>query len=754
MRLLNNMLLTPIGLCCATHGVDSIAQTPVVNKNPNIILIVADDLGYSDLRSYGGEIETPAIDRMAAEGVRFRQFYNQGKSEPTRAALMTGMYHGRAGIELENPAATLGEVMRTGGYRTYLVGKWHLPRIPVRKEQTPVERGFDAFYGIYAGASNYFASGLGKNVISLDSDKPGDFITTYDLSRFQPHDQWGKGEDSLRFLFQTSFPEGYYTTDAFGDHAMEFINDAVVNHSDRPFFLFLSFTAPHTPLQAPVPLIEKYRSRYEKGWDVIREEKWHRLRYLGIVDPHWSLPPWRDDVPRWDELSEEQRSKEAHRRAVYAAMVDNMDQNIAKVLNQLDELGIADNTLVLFISDNGAQPYDNATPAMRKVDPSHPDSRWCMGAVWASLSNMPFRYNKQSQHHGGNCTPLVARWPLVVAPGTITDEPGHVIDLMATFVDISDADYNSLDVPPMDGSSLLPVFKGGDRPPPSWGFEFGQTEFAVIKDDWKLVNFRSGPWRIFNIKDDRTETNNLAWKYPEKVKELADFHREWALDVYGTTSSTFDELLTIDEMGSQHMRYTEVLTSDRLGFYSNPPVNITLSGIGDVSDPHVSEIHEIRTVESSGTGMTGATEDEFTFVYKPFTGDGEVIARFESANGTGSSDNIQFGVMMRESEDTASPFVMTGINQVSGFAIQVDRKSSGGKSAVASSHDGISGQIFLRLKRRGNVFTSSYSTDQYVWVDFATTTVSMPDQLITGLAVASGGSDVAEVVFREWDNIE
>jgi arylsulfatase A-like enzyme len=750
-----NLLLAPLGICFLGLSTDAKGLgNASERKAPNIIYILADDMGYSDLGCYGGEIETPAIDRMASEGLRFRQFYNQAKCEPTRAALMTGLYHGRAGLSLQNPGATLGEALRTGGYRTYIVGKWHLPKNPTRKEQTPVERGFDAFYGLYDGASSYFPSGIGRNNVSLDSDVAGEFLTPYSLEHFRPHDQWGMGEDAGRFMLQSTFPAGYYMTDAFGDHAVHFIDDAVSNHPDRPFFLYLSFNAPHTPLQAPVPLIEKYRGYYSKGWDQIREEKWQRIQKLGLVDPQWSLPPWRADVPAWENLSEAEQEKEAHRRAVYAAMVDNMDQNIAKVLDRLDELGIAENTLVMFMSDNGAQAFDNTTSNQRLVDPSHPDSQWCMGTVWASLSNMPFRYNKQSQHLGGNCSPFVARWPAVIKAGGLTDEPGHIIDLMATFVDIGNADYNSLDVPPIDGESLMPVFEGGTRQPPLWGFEFGRMDFAVIQGDWKLVNFRSGPWRLYNLKEDRTEMNNLAWKYPEKVKELADFHYEWAMDVFDNHNRTHPgRNMIIGENDAQHMRYTAVLNSDRLGFYSNPPIGVDVDAVGNADESIVRETHEVWSVTSRSSGLIQTHSDGFTFISMPLDGDGEVIAYVEMVEEGVDLENLLLGVMMRESKEPGSPFVMTAINPLSGAANQLNRARSRTASSATHVDAGIKAPLFVRLRRDGDLFVSSYSVDTYEWTDFSVTSVSLKEKLFAGLAVSSGGSETARVIFREWDNI-
>ncbi|MGE9271245.1 MAG: arylsulfatase, partial [Verrucomicrobiales bacterium] len=505
---------------------------PDRSDGPNVIYIIVDDMGYSDLGCYGGEIETPHIDSLAAQGMTFRQFYNNAKCETTRASIMSGLYHGRGGNT--SAGATLAEAVKTSGYKTYAVGKWHLGT----GSSIPVMQGFDHFYGFYGGYSDYFPAGIGTSTVKRDAAEAGDFVSAYPDSSFNTV--------SSNVSNQTSFPDDYYMTDGLGDNAVAFIQDAVTNHADQPFFLYLAFNAPHTPLQAPADLIDKYRGTYMEGWDKLREEKWERQKELGLIDPEWQLPPLRDDIPQWDDLSADEKDREDHRRAVYAAMMDSVDQNVGKVLDQLRASGIEDNTLVIFTGDNGAQAFDNTSD--RSSSPSDEDSRWSMGPAWAAYSNAPFRYHKQSQHQGGICTAFIARWPEVISPGTMTDQPGHVIDVMATLVDLSGADYDSLKkdngdpVPPMDGSSLRPIFEGETRPEPNyWGFEYGISEFAVIQGDWKLTSFSGSPWRLYDLKKDRTETNNLRWDYPEKVQELAALYDEWAIDVWGNTTRTFAE---------------------------------------------------------------------------------------------------------------------------------------------------------------------------------------------------------------------
>jgi arylsulfatase len=719
---------------------------PPISSGPNIIYIIADDMGYSDPGCYGGEIDTPNIDRLAEEGIRFRHFYDCAKCETSRSSLMSGLYHGRSGLNIQN-GASLGSAMQSGGYRTYAVGKWHLGDVAGRR---PTERGFDNYYGHYSGASPFFPSGIGSNKIYRDTAEPNNFISAFEPTYFT--------QDSSTFSRQTSFPSGFYLTDAFGDNAVEFIDDAVENHTNRPFFMYLAFNAPHTPLQAPVAAINKYRNTYTNGWDVLRQERWQRQLASGLVDPQWQLPNLRDDIPRWDDLDAAAQDAEDHRRAVYAAMIDVMDQNIGKVLDHLDQLdatthpGILTNTLVIFSSDNGAQAFDNATEAHRLVNPDDPDSKWNQGAGWAALSGTPWRYYKQSQLQGGICTPFVARWPGTIAEGQTTDQPGHFVDVMATFVDVADIDYASLTdlggspVPPMDGKSLQPIFTGGTRPAPDyWGFEYNRSEFAVIKGDWKIAAFSSSPWRLYNLKDDRTETRNLRWENPAKMQELAALYDAWAADTYGSSVSTYANRDTLAEL-RQELRYEVALTG---ALYSEPSIGITVTNIGTVVNTGVEDHWEILPIQTASAGV-GGTADSFTFVCKPFFGDGELIAQVESLSGMLAAGHA--GVMLRETLANDSAFVMSALKS-SGQAEQTLRSTAGDPLASFSTGSGIAAPAFLRVKRVGDVFTTSYSTDGFLWVDIATSTNAMGPAVYAGLAAASGGGGTtATLTFREWEN--
>jgi len=694
---------------------------------PNIIFIIADDMGYSDIGCYGGEIATPNLDRLASEGLRFRQFYNNAKCETTRSALMSGRYHVLSGLHVQN-GTTLGAVAKSGGYQTYAVGKWHLG---ADAGETPVERGFDNFYGFYGGGTSYFNPG--PNSIRLDCMTAGNFVSAYPDSNFT--------KDNGTKSRQTTFAPDYYSTDSFGDNAAAFVKDAVTKHPDRPFFMYLAFNAPHAPAEAPGPLVEKYKLLYAKGWDQLRQGKWARLKASGLVDPQWQLPSFPPDVPRWESLTQKEKDFEILRRANYGGQVDSMDQNIGKLLAMLDKLdasthpGLVKNTIIMFISDNGCAGHDAS--ATRNQGPG-----------WATLSNTPFRYFKQSQQQGGICTPMVVRWPQVIAPGTITDQPGHVIDIMATLNDVGQADYNAqktpagTPVPPMSGASLLPIFKGGTRPPPDWGFELHQNEFAVIQGDWKLASFRSSPWRLFNLRNDRTETRNLRFDNPEKAKELAARFDQWAPERIRWIHR--DDINKV--VGAEpDFRYGNSVHK----LYSEPSLGLTLSNIGKVSKATVSDEAEYCLIHTACTGF-GNGSDNCTYLNKPFQGDGQVTAQLETSTGTTAASRS--GVMIRESLDPGSPFVMTAIAP-DRTVIQIVRSVKDGPVTAQAAPGKAKLPAFLRVQRQGDQFTSSYSVDEYYWKDFATVTHPMRAAVFGGVAAASGSAETrAYFQWREWEN--
>ena len=500
----------------------------MTDNRPNIVLIMADDLGFSDLGCYGGEIETPHIDSLAEDGLRFRHFYNNAVCMPTRASLLTGLYPhqvgaGSSGTLSDANNVTLAEVLRSAGYRTLMVGKWHNGSRP---HELPVNRGFDRYWGLLSGCSNYFNPGLKRD---------GEPEPAHKLEgNTRP---WGFDEEVVRPY--TPEDRDFYLTDAFTDKALEFLD--LYGHEDRPFFLYLPHCAPHFPMQAWPEDIAKYRGRYLTGWEEVRRLRYERMLQMGLVDAHWGVSPPDDRAPSWADV--EDRDDWDLKMAVYAAMVDRMDRGIGRVLERLNELGKEGNTLVLFLSDNGGcAQHINRTP---EVPPGPVDSYHTVSAPWANASNTPFRLFKVFDHEGGISTPLIARWPEGIGGGGgITNEVGHIIDFMPTFAELAGAsyptEYDGREVLPMEGRSLVPALEGGtlgERGPLFW--EFGGCR-AVREGRWKLVT--QGPerehvamqippgqegWELYDMEADRCELNDLSAELPGKVEELASLWLAW-----------------------------------------------------------------------------------------------------------------------------------------------------------------------------------------------------------------------------------
>src|SRR5690606_38431640 len=404
-----------------------------LKNKPNILFILTDDLGYSDLGCFGSEIKTPNLDQLAMNGVRFTQMYNSARCCPSRASLLTGLYPHQAGVGLmtedrETPgyrgflkdeSVTLAEVLKTGGYKTYMSGKWHVGK------QGPIKRGFDEFYGLLGGFTSFWDE---KDYSRLPNDRP------------KRH--YAEGE--------------FYATDAITDYAIDFLEDA--RKDDRPYFLYLSYNAPHFPLQAPKDEIAKYEQVYEKGWDAIREERLARMKQLQIIEDELELTPrseyWDRDReiqgtnPAWDSIDPDRKKDLVKRMAIYAAMVDRMDQNVGRVLENIREHGELDNTLIIFCSDNGAcaewDPwgFDNWITTSNFLDRNadlermgEADRYNSYGSAWANASSTPLRMYRHYGHEGGISTPMIAHWPEVIKrKGDIDQRPGHFIDFMATFV--------------------------------------------------------------------------------------------------------------------------------------------------------------------------------------------------------------------------------------------------------------------------------------------------------------------------------
>jgi arylsulfatase A-like enzyme len=514
-RLVQRLLVLLLCLLCLNAGLSAA-------ERPNVLLILCDDLGYSDVGCYGGEIQTPHLDRLAADGMRFTQFYNCAVCVTTRSALLTGLYPRQAKRpRLRTNMLTLGESMQRAGYATSLTGKWHLgSELPLR----PIDRGFGEFYGLLDGCCNFF-----------NPAKPDPVF--YNGGRSRPF-----AHNNKRL---TEFPEGYYTTDAFSDHAAQTIKRFA--KGDKPFFVHLCYTAPHFPLHAFAEDIERYRGKYADGYLAMREQRHKRQATLGLFASLPTLSAEEDkkgdyrydyDVPDWDELPAAERKREEARMETYAAMVDRMDRGIGRVLAALDDTGVADNTVVMFLSDNGGcASWPSGRPGQEEgffeynKDVPVGDGRGYefVGKGWGWAQNAPFRQFKTWCYEGGIATPMIVRWPGKVARGSITHQVGHIIDFMPTLLELAESDYppefNGNELLPVEGKSLLPVFRRQKRDGHkslSWEL-FGNR--AIRHGDWKLVwGASEKQWELYDLKADRSETNDLAAKFPERVTAMA---RDW-----------------------------------------------------------------------------------------------------------------------------------------------------------------------------------------------------------------------------------
>jgi arylsulfatase len=486
------------------------------DNRPNILLVVADDIGYSDIAPYGGEIETPNLDRLARDGVRFTRYFTSNMCLPTRASLLTGVYSNiaLAGDTLRRDAVTAAELLRQSRYQTYMAGKWHLaPR--GGRDGWPLQRGFDHFYGTLPGAGSYYA--------------PASLM----------RDNEDASADPAR-------PD-YYYTDAISTAAEGYIRDAA--RSARPFFLYVAYTAAHWPLHAPESAVARYAGRYAEGWDRLRERRHERMKQLGVVRPEWPLSPRHPAVPAWER--EKNKEWQQRRMEVYAAQIEIMDQGIGRLLLALEQTGRLANTLILFQSDNGGCHVEYSPDRkgdylpertrdgrplrpgnLASIMPGPEDTYQSYGHGWANLSNTPFRLFKQYDHQGGIQSPLIAHWPArIKTPGRIVDEVAHVIDVTPTLLDAAGVDhparFSGQPVLLMDGKSLLPVLEGERRRAHDalfWKWAHGR---AVRRDRWKLAAVDQGPWELYDIEEDGTELNDLAAKHPEVVRQLEILWQTW-----------------------------------------------------------------------------------------------------------------------------------------------------------------------------------------------------------------------------------
>jgi arylsulfatase len=490
---------------------------------PNILLILVDDMGWSDIGCYGGEIPTPHLDALAAGGVRFTQFYNTARCSTTRASLLTGLYPHQAGMgyldglckpeskgthgRLHDRCVTMGEVLGAAGYHTSIVGKWHLGQ---QNGTPPWERGFQ----------RTATTQLGELYFPKERSRP-DCKFVYLDGRKVPADSPEVGEGE------------WYSTSLFTDWALKFVDDAKAK--EKPFFLYFAHGAPHFPLKAPADVIAKYRGKYLAGWDKLREERHRRQIEMGIVDPKWPLSPRPADVPAWDSLDTADRDRFDNIMAVYAAMIDCIDQSVGRMVAGLRDRGMMENTLILFLSDNGCNAEGGPRGITEGAPLGGPDSHVFLGMSWATLGNTPLRRYKHFTHEGGITAPLIAHWPAAIPSerhGRIEHQPGHLIDVMATAVDITGAlypaEFHGRRILPMEGISLVPAFHG--KPlhrvkPIFWEHEGNR---AIRSGAWKAVMKHKGEWELYQIPNDRTEQRNLIADKPDLARLLIRQWNDWA----------------------------------------------------------------------------------------------------------------------------------------------------------------------------------------------------------------------------------
>ena len=498
-----------VALCATVQG--RAADRP----RPNVVVILVDDMGFSDIGCYGGEIPTPNLDKLAGRGLRFTQFYNAGRCCPSRATLLSGLYAHQAGVghmtdddhlpgyrgALNDGCVTIAEVMRSAGYFTAMSGKWHVGQ---QAGVTPWGRGFDASLNFPGGSGSFY----------FPQDR------TVDL--------WLNGRKLP--AGSPDLPADWYSTDLWTDFGIKFVDQAVA--AKKPFFLYLAYNAPHFPLEAPADEIAAFRGKYKVGWDHLRETRHAKQIADGVVDRAWPLSPRPPSVQAWDSLPAEQQDRFDQIMAVYAAVVHHMDAGVGRMIDALRHRGVADNTLVLFLSDNGGNAEGGPNGFLRGNPPGGANSRVWEGESWATLSNTPFRRYKHFNHEGGIATPLIAVWPDHIRTPGFRSQPGHLLDIMTTCVDVAGATYPKTfaghAIAPMEGRSLVPAFddKPIERDALYWEHE---GNAAVRVGDLKLV--RAGPtgaWELYDLAADRTELHDLSHERPEVAATLLAKWDAWA----------------------------------------------------------------------------------------------------------------------------------------------------------------------------------------------------------------------------------
>lgn len=492
-------------------------MTDTIQARPNIIYIMADDMGYSDIGCYGGEVHTPNLDQLAANGIKLRSFYNNARCCPTRASLLTGEYPHTVGMGnmvtnanakvtpgpyqgyLDDRYPTIAEDLKKAGYQTLMSGKWHVGENPA---YWPRKRGFDHYFGLISGANSYYEiipQEKGKrHVVLEDAD--------YDIPK-----------------------DGFYMTDAFTNHAIEFLYENKSAKESKPFFLYLAYTAPHFPIQAYESDISKYENSYQQGWDSIREKRYQRMLKLGVIDKKYKLSPRPEDIPAWNTQKDADKKTWARKMAVYAAMIDRMDQNIGKLIQTLKQNGQYENTLIVFISDNGgcAENVDGRhfNDPTKKI--GERGSYLTYDVPWANVSNTPFRKYKRFMHEGGMISPCIIQWPAKIKPKPGYQEGiGHVIDLLPTSLELAGVQNTNL-----PGMSLSYLWNGAKNPERTFYWEHEGNQ-AIRKGNWKLVKDREdASWELYDLSNDPSEMRNLSQIWPDKMNQLLVSYKTWASKV-------------------------------------------------------------------------------------------------------------------------------------------------------------------------------------------------------------------------------
>ena len=554
--MMRSNILSRLGVVPALLVLPLCAGAAEEASRPNIVILFADDLGYSDIGCFGGEIETPNLDRLAAGGVRFSQFYNTARCCPARACLLTGLYPHQAGVGmmvyrnsgdgylgyLNERCVTFAQVLGAAGYQTMMAGKWHTGHLP---QSRPEVRGFERFTGVYLHVDSYW-----KVLRNCDVYRDGKLLIPAQENPVNPYHP----------------DREFYTTDFFTDAALDYIDRGLENE-EKPFLLHVCYNSPHFPLEAPDELIEKYRGRYTAGWDELRREKLVRMKQMGLLPGKQRLPevksnvgekvpglPFKmlvdgDRLPEWDSISPEDQLELDFRRAIYAAQVDRMDQNIGRIIDRLEQRGALDNTLVMFFSDNGCSGelglYGMNWPNYKSTnyDEWRKASGWSIsqGQCWAAYSNTPLRKFKQYVHEGGIASSFIAHWPKGIAGEgrIVTNQVFHLVDIMPTLCELAGAEYpgefQGRQITPAPGISMVPYWKGDVQEPQQRTLYWQHLNHSAVRDgNWKLVTLNDrdqSQWELYDLSEDRSETDNLAAEHPEIVARLSRKWRTWAKDV-------------------------------------------------------------------------------------------------------------------------------------------------------------------------------------------------------------------------------